>query len=291
MRLINSMTQLRFFKSNGRIKKDEDPELYLDQVVIDMCENLVQLRQRHVSSSVCRRRIEQQYNEAIFCETEYLNKAWLAFDQDKLLIALDYLERKIYYTKLIAKIKVQLKFQEKKVSSLKDTLTQQERKICMFKIRHNMLRSRLEVAKVKIRLQETLAQINTSLVDLTSKNKNQSKLLEEFLADMREDLQQLRRVLSNATSNQQHIIFQYHRIVQDAINWHLEYELSLSKGDKDLAITALAQRKYFSDIAILLEEINYNQFMQVVMLKYYLIQSQGKYDKLRITIRNLIQDS
>lgn len=81
MGLFDRISRLVRANLNDLVNKAEDPEKILDQAVIDMQEDLVQLRQAVAQAIANQKRSEQQYNQAQSQANQWESRAKLALQK------------------------------------------------------------------------------------------------------------------------------------------------------------------------------------------------------------------
>src|SRR4028119_2271438 len=111
------------------VSKAEDPEKVLDQAIIDMQEDLVQLRQAVASSIATQKRTEQQYNQAQSQANTWQQRAQLALQKGDENLAREALVRKKSHAETAGTLKAQLDTQVTQVDTLKRNLIALESKI------------------------------------------------------------------------------------------------------------------------------------------------------------------
>ena len=147
---------------NDLVSKAEDPEKVLEQAVIDMQEDLVQLRQAVARSIAEQKRTEQRYNHDLREATTWEKRAALALSKGDENLAREALTRKKGLSDAAATYKAQLEQQNATVENLRRSLVALEGKISEAKTKKNMLQARAKAAKANAELQKTLGGIDTS---------------------------------------------------------------------------------------------------------------------------------
>lgn len=147
---------------NDLVSKAEDPEKVLEQAVIDMQEDLVQLRQAVARSIAEQKRSEQQYNQNQTEANKWEQRAKLALSKGDETLAREALTRKKSFAETAAMLKQQFDQQSGTVDQLKRNLVALESKISEAKTKKNMLQARAKAAKANEQLQSTLGNIGTS---------------------------------------------------------------------------------------------------------------------------------
>ena len=103
-----------------------------------------------------------------------------------------------------------------------------------------------------------------------------SKILDQSVADMQDDLVKLRQAVATAIASQKRIQNQAEQAEAQAKTWYERAELALKKGEEDLAREALSRRKTYQDTATALNGQLQSQAGQVDTLKKSLVQLEAK---------------
>lgn len=162
MGLFDRIGRLVRANLNDLVSKAEDPEKILEQAIIDMQEDLVQLRQAVAQAIATQKRSEQQYNQAQSQANQWQSRAELALRKGDETLAREALQRKKGYMETANTIKLTLDQQVGQVDGLKRNLIQLESKISEAKTKKNMLKARAQAAKANEQLQGLLGNINPS---------------------------------------------------------------------------------------------------------------------------------
>ena len=162
MGLFDRVSRLLRANVNDMVSKAEDPEKILEQAVMDMQEDLVQLRQAVASSIANQKRSEQQYNKAMADANSWQSKAQLALQKGDEDLAREALVRKKNYSETAGSLKAQLDGQAGMVDTMKKSLIQLEGKISEAKTKKDMLKSRSQAAKAQEQLQGAVGRIGTN---------------------------------------------------------------------------------------------------------------------------------
>jgi phage shock protein A len=160
MGLFDRISRLVRANLNDLVNKAEDPEKILEQAIIDMQEDLVQLRQAVAQAIATQKRNEQQYNQNQSQANQWESRAKLALQKGEEGLAREALQRKKGYTETANTIKLTLDQQLAQVDALKRNLIQLESKISEAKTKKNMLKARAQAAKANEQLQGILGGIN-----------------------------------------------------------------------------------------------------------------------------------
>lgn len=162
MGLFDRLSRVVRANLNDLVSKAEDPEKVLEQAVIDMQEDLVQLRQAVARSIAEQKRSEQQYNQNQTEAGKWEQRAKLALSKGDETLAREALTRKKSFAETAAVLKQQLDQQRATVDQLKRNLVGLESKISEAKTKKNMLQARAKAAQANEQLQSALGNIGTS---------------------------------------------------------------------------------------------------------------------------------
>lgn len=146
---------------NDLVNKAEDPEKILEQSIIDMQEDLVQLRQAVATAIATQKRSQKQYEQAQNEANTWQQRAMLALQKGDEDLARQALQRKKTNADTAESIKSQLDAQTAQVDTLKRNLIGLESKISEAKTKKNMLKARAQAAKANEQLQNTIGNLNT----------------------------------------------------------------------------------------------------------------------------------
>ncbi len=161
MGLFDRLSRVVRANLNDMVSKAEDPEKILEQAIIDMQEDLVQLRQAVAGAIATQKRTEQQYNKNQSEANNWQQRAQLALTKGDETLAREALTRKKSNSDTAAQLKTQLDTQVGQVDILKRNLIALESKISEAKTKKDMLKSRAAAAKANEQLQSTISSLNT----------------------------------------------------------------------------------------------------------------------------------
>lgn len=162
MGLFDRISRVVRANLNDVVSKAEDPEKVLEQSVIDMQEDLIQLRQAVAQSIASQKRTEQQYSQNQSQANSWQQRAQLALQKGDENLAREALVRKKGYLDIANTLKAQLDAQSGQVDQLKRSLIALEGKISEAKTKKNMLKARAQAAKATEQLQSAVTNIGTS---------------------------------------------------------------------------------------------------------------------------------
>ncbi len=162
MGLLDRIGMVAKSNLNALVTAAEDPEKILEQTIIDMQEDLVQLRQAVAQSMAALKRQEQQYNQAQTQASEWERRAMLALQKGDENLAREALSRKKTHAETAASLKAGVDQQGGQVDSLKRNLVTIEGKISEAKTKKEMLKARIQSAKAQENLNNMLGKVNTN---------------------------------------------------------------------------------------------------------------------------------
>lgn len=162
MGLFDRLSRVVRANLNDLVSKAEDPEKVLEQTIIDMGEDLIQLKQAFAQTVGTQKRTEKQYEQALVDANKWEQRAKLALQKGEESLAREALVRKKSFGDTAATLKAQLDQQGTQVETMRRNLMALESKISEAKTKKNMLVSRAKAAKANEALQETMSGLNTS---------------------------------------------------------------------------------------------------------------------------------
>ncbi|GAB4153097.1 MAG: PspA/IM30 family protein [Cyanobacteria bacterium J069] len=162
MGLFDRVSRVVRANLNSAVSSAEDPEKILDQALIDMQEDLIQMRQAVASAIASQKRMQQQYNQAQTEANNWQQRAQLALQKGDESLAREALNRKKVQLDTSSALKTQLDQQSATVDTLKRNLIALEGKIAEAKTKKDMLKARASAAKANEQLQNTVGKLGTS---------------------------------------------------------------------------------------------------------------------------------
>jgi phage shock protein A len=161
MGLFDRVSRVVRANLNDIVSKAEDPEKILEQTILDMQEDLVQMRQAVASAIASQKRTQQQYNQAQTESNNWQQRAQLALQKGDENLAREALLRKKTNTETATALKTQLDQQNTMVDTLKRNLIALEGKISEAKTKKDMLKARAGAAKANEQLQRVVGNMST----------------------------------------------------------------------------------------------------------------------------------
>jgi phage shock protein A len=173
---------------NAMVTAAEDPEKILEQSIIDMQEDLVQLRQAVAQAMAAVKRQEQQYMQSQTQATEWERRAMLALQKGDENLAREALSRKKTHADSVAAMKPSLDQQTAQVNQLKSTLVGLEGKISEAKTKKEMLKGRVQAAKAQENLNNMLGKVNTNSASAAFERMEERVMMAEAKASATSEL-------------------------------------------------------------------------------------------------------
>jgi len=162
MSLFERLSRVTRANLSDIVSKAEDPEKILELAVIDMQEDLVQLRQAVAGAIATQKRTEQQYNKNQTEANNWQQRAQLALTKGDENLAREALTRKKSNAETAAQLKAQLDTQVSQVDTLKRNLIALESKISEAKTKKDVLKARTAAAKANEPLQSKIGRLGVS---------------------------------------------------------------------------------------------------------------------------------
>ena len=144
---------------NDLLDRAEDPEKMIRQILIDMNNQLMQVKTQVAASIADEKRLHQRYQEAQARAEEWERKAELALDKGDDELAKAALQRRNNFQQSSDGFKEQWEEQKSQVEQLKTALMQLEQKIQEAEAKKDLLIARSRRAKAETNIRETLAGI------------------------------------------------------------------------------------------------------------------------------------
>lgn len=146
---------------NSLISGAEDPEKILEQTVMDMQEDLIQLRQAVAGAIASQKRTERQYHQAETTSEEWYQRAQLALQKGDERLAREALARRKSYQEMANTLKTQIGQHGAIVNQMKDNMRGLESKISEAKAKKDMFIARVRSAKASERLHEVMGNMTS----------------------------------------------------------------------------------------------------------------------------------
>jgi phage shock protein A len=162
MGLFDRISRVVRANLNDMVSKAEDPEKILEQSIIDMQEDLVQLRQAVAQAIAAQKRTQQQYNQQSTEANNWQQRAQLALTKGDENLAREALVRKKTHAETAATLKTSNETQMAQVDTPKRSLIALESKISEAKTRKDMLKARISAAKAQEQIESATGRLGTS---------------------------------------------------------------------------------------------------------------------------------
>jgi phage shock protein A len=146
---------------NDLVGKAEDPEKILEQAVLDMQDDLIQLRQAVAQAIATQKRTERQCSAARTQAEEWYRRAQLALQKGDDTLAREALTRRKSYQETADAMQTQLTQQSSIVTQLKQNMQKLESKIAEARTKKDLYIARARSAKASQQLNEALGRVGT----------------------------------------------------------------------------------------------------------------------------------
>mgnify|MGYP002777084935 FL=1 len=146
---------------NSLVSRAEDPEKILEQTVLDMQDDLIQLRQAVAQAIATQKRTERQYSQAMNTADEWYRRAQLALQKGDDTLAREALTRRKTYQETATAMKGQLDQQTVVVGQLKQNMVKLESKISEAKTKKDLYIARARSAKASQQINDMLGRVGT----------------------------------------------------------------------------------------------------------------------------------
>lgn len=147
---------------NSLVNQAEDPEKMLEQIVSDMQEDLIHMRQAVAQAIATQKRTERQQSQASATAEEWYRRAQLALQKGDDTLAREALTRRQAYKQTADSLQAQLGQQVGVIDKLKKDMLALESKISEAKTKKDMYIARARSAKASERLNELMDRTNTA---------------------------------------------------------------------------------------------------------------------------------
>jgi phage shock protein A len=145
---------------NSLTTNAEDPEKVLEQTVMEMQDNLIQLRFCVASAIATQKRTERQAANAQATAQEWYRRAQLAIGQDNEPLAREALTKRKSYQDTADTLSSQIEQQNTVVATLKKDMRSLELKIAEIKNKKDIYIARVRSAQASLRLQELMGELS-----------------------------------------------------------------------------------------------------------------------------------
>ncbi len=160
MGLFDRILQLIRANLNSLVSQMEDPEKILEQTVLDMQDDLIQLRQAVAQAIATQKRTERQASQAESLADEWYKRAQLALQKGEETLAKEALARRKPYLETATALKQQLDQQGGIVTKLKQDMRTLEAKIAEAKTKKDMYIARARAAKATQGINDMMGRVN-----------------------------------------------------------------------------------------------------------------------------------
>jgi phage shock protein A len=160
MGVLDRVSTLVRANINDLISRAEDPEKVIRQLLLDMNNQLIQVKTQVAAAIADERRLQKRYEENQKKADEWQRKAELAVERGQDDLAKEALSRKLTFQQVADGFKQQWTEQSAQVEQLKEALGQLEAKISEANTKKDLLIARSRRAKAETNIRKTLAGVD-----------------------------------------------------------------------------------------------------------------------------------
>lgn len=161
MGLFDRIWRLIRANLNSLVSQAEDPEKILEQAMLDMQDDLLQLRQAVAQAIATQKRTERQCSQAATTAEEWYRRAQLALQKGDDNLAREALTRRKSYQDTADVMKTQIGQQSAIVEQLKQNMRKLESKISEAKTKKDLYIARARSAKASQQINDMLGRVGT----------------------------------------------------------------------------------------------------------------------------------
>lgn len=161
MGLLDRISRVIRANINSLVGQAEDPEKILEQAVLDMQEELIQLRQAVAQAIATQKRTERQCSQAQSTADEWYRRAQLALQKGDDNLAREALTRRKSYQETADAMTTQLEQQSAVVTKLKQNMMTLESKISEAKTKKDLYVARARSAKASQQINDMMGRLGT----------------------------------------------------------------------------------------------------------------------------------
>ena len=162
MGLIDRIQRVIRANVNSFMSSANDPEKQMEALVMEMQDNLLQLRQAVAQAIATQKRTERQSAQAQSTVEEWYRRAQMALQQGNELLAREALTKRRAYQEQLSTLSTQIEQQKTLVDKLKQDMRTLELKIAEVKTKKDMYIARARSAEASYKLQEMLSGVSSS---------------------------------------------------------------------------------------------------------------------------------
>jgi len=162
MGLLDRVSTLIRANVNDLVSRAEDPEKVIRQLILDMDNQLVQVKTQVAAAIADERLLQQRYEDNQKHADEWQQKAELAVQKGDDELAKEALTRRRSFQETADGFKEQYTEQHAQVEQLKEALTQLEAKITEAKTKQDLLIARSRRAKTETNIRQTLSGVDSN---------------------------------------------------------------------------------------------------------------------------------
>lgn len=157
MGLLDRVRDIVRANVNDVVNRAEDPEKALDQMVADLNENLIKVRQAAALAIAAQNRLQAEYDQRTKAVQDWQRRAELAVDRGDDGLARDALKRKLQYQREADQLRESVQAQGTHLEDLRSHVQDLETRIQQTIAQRNQLVARYRTAQASQRLDQELS--------------------------------------------------------------------------------------------------------------------------------------
>ena len=157
MGLLDRVRNIVRANVNDVINRAEDPEKALDQMIADLNENLVKVRQAAALAIAAQNRLQAEYDQRLKAVQDWQRRAELAVDRGDDDLARQALTRKLQYQREADQLRDSVQAQSTHLDELRTHVQELESRVQQAIVQRNQLVARYRTAQVSQKLDQELS--------------------------------------------------------------------------------------------------------------------------------------
>lgn len=285
---LNQIYQgLRVFPNRVTRNSEYNRELTLirkqEELVLNLQENLVNLRQEIASAIDSQKFLERQYLEVQSQADEWQQRAEEARQLEDEQLTSEVLSYQQRYADNAIEWKAKLEELTALIAFLKRDLVAKESELSEARIKADMLKPRTQAAKAQKLLaqKQKCKKRGSNSTSRFAYPQDSEYLQEQHIMDMQEELVVLRQAVTIAIAELKHIQRHYEQVQAEVNTWQEKVQMFIQQGNEASAHECLSRKKTSDDFAIELKAKLEEQTALVNKLKRNLIDQEFMVSKAK----------
>lgn len=157
MGLLDRVRNIVRANINDIVSRAEDPEKTLDQMIADMSENLIKVRQAAALAIAAQNRLQAEYEQRLKAVQDWQRRAELAVDRGDDNLARQALTKKLQYQHEADQLRASVQAQSTHLDDLRSNVQELESRIQQTIAQRNQLVARYRTAQASQKLEQELS--------------------------------------------------------------------------------------------------------------------------------------